>query len=140
MEAWILDSGATYHMTPIKENFIIFTPLDKGRHVKTTDGTLLPVEGIGTIRFGPIGLLAQALYIPRLFVSLVSVQRLAKNKEHTVLFDGLSVFLCNKVHGWKIGLARLQQGLYFLPWEASKDGREVEHKVTAFSSVFRGRL
>ena len=41
---------------------------------------------------------------------------------------------------WKIGLARLQQGLYFLPWEASKDGREVEHKVTAFSFVFEGEI
>ena len=139
-EAWILDSRATDHMTPIKENFMIFTPLDKGRHVKTADGTLLPVEGIGTIRFGPIGLLTQVLYIPRLFVSLVSVQRLAKNKEHIVLFYGLSAFLCNKVHGWKIGLARLQQGLYFLPWEASKDGREVEHKVTALTSVFEGEI
>ena len=98
-EAWIIDSGATYHMTSIKENFMIFTPLDKGRHVKTADGTLLPVEGIGTIKFGPIGLLIQVLYIPRLFVSLVFVQRLAKNKEHIVLFDGLSVVLCNKVHG-----------------------------------------
>ena len=48
--------------------------------------------------------------------------------------------MCNKVHGWKIGLARLKQGLYFLPWEASKDGREVEHKVTAFSSVFVGEI
>ena len=53
-EAWILDFGVTDHMTLIKENFLIFTSLDKGRHVKIVDGTLLPVEGIVTIRFVPI--------------------------------------------------------------------------------------
>ena len=85
--AWILDSGATDHMTPVKEDFMIFNPVKKGHHVKTADGTLLTVEGIGTIKLGPIGLLTHVLYVPKLFVSLVSVQRLANNKELCVLFD-----------------------------------------------------
>ena len=133
--AWILDSGATDHMTPIKENFMTFTPLDKGRHVKTADGTLLPVEGIGTLRLDPIGSLTHVLYIPKLFVSLVSVQRLANNKEHCILFDDLSAFLCNKVHGWKIGLAKVQHGLYFLPGVISKGGNWMEHRVAAIRSM-----
>ena len=139
-EAWILDSGATDHMTPNKENFMRFNPIDKGRYVKTADGTLLPVMGIGTIKLDPIGLLTQVLYIPKLFVSLVSVQRLAKNKEYNILFDDLNAFLCNKVLGWRIGLARVQQGLYFLPWVASREGRKVEHQVVAISSNFEGEI
>ena len=139
-EAWIIDSRDTDHMTPNKENFMIFNPIDKGRYVKTADGTLLPVMGIGTIKLDPIGLLTQVLYIPKLFVSLVSVQRLAKNKEYNILLDGLNAFLCNKVLGWRIGLARVQQGLYFQPWVASMEGRKVEHQVVAISSNFEGEI
>ena len=71
--ALILDSGATDHMTPLSHIFTSYEPVALGKHVQTTDGTLLPVIGIGAIHVQPIGLITRVLHVPKLFVSLVSV-------------------------------------------------------------------
>ena len=55
----------------------------------------------------PIGLLSRVLCVPKLFVSLVSVQRIAKLREYGISFDDTDVVLCNKVNGWKIVLAKV---------------------------------
>ena len=38
-------------------------------------------------------------------------------KDYNILFDNIDAYLCHKLHGWKIGLAKVQQGLYYLPWK-----------------------
>ena len=115
----ILDSGATNHMTPLKHLFRLYEPMITGKHVQIADGTLLPVVGIGTMNIDPLGTIYNVYYVPKLFVSLVSVQRLAKIKEYHILFDDIHAYLCHKVEGWKIGLARVQKGLYYLPESTS---------------------
>ena len=55
------------------------------------------------------------LHVPKLFVSLVSVQRLAKLTNYSIIFDDLDAYLCSKVNGSTIGLAKIRQGLYYLP-------------------------
>ena len=37
-------------------------------------------------------------------------------REYNVLLDDIDAYLCHKVLGWRIGLAKFQQGLYYLPW------------------------
>ena len=86
-----------------------------GKHVQIVDGTLLPVVGIGTINLQPMGLITHVLHVSKLFVSLVSVQRLAKLKDYSIIFYDLDAYLCSKVHGSRIGLAKIKQGLYYLP-------------------------
>ena len=113
--AWILDSGATDHKTPLSHIFTSYEPVAPGKHVQTADGTLLPVIGIGVINLQPIGLITHVLHVPKLFVSLVSIQRLAKLKNYSILFDDLDAYLCSKVQGSRIGLAKIKQGLYYLP-------------------------
>ena len=113
--AWILDSGATDHMTPLTDVFESYEKLTPGKHVQTADGTLLPVVGIGKMSISHIGKIDNVLHVPKLFVSLISVQRLAKLKEYSILFDDIDAYLCHKVDGWKIGLAKVRQGLYYLP-------------------------
>ena len=113
--AWILDSGATDHMTPLPHIFVSYETIAPGKHVQTADGTLLSVKGIGTINLQPMGLITHVLHVPKLFVSLVSVQRLAKLTNYSILFYDLEAYLCSKVNGLKIGLAKIRQGLYYLP-------------------------
>ena len=113
--AWILDSRATDHMTPLSHNFTSYELVAPGKYVQTADGTLLPVIGIGAINLQPIGLITRVLHVPKLFVSLVYVQRLAKLKNYSILFDDLDAYLCSKVQGLRIGLAKIKQGLYYLP-------------------------
>ena len=52
---WILDSGATDHMTPLKHLFTSYESMIPGKHVQTTDGTLLTVVVIGTMNIDPLG-------------------------------------------------------------------------------------
>ena len=118
-KTWILDLGATDHMTPLKHLFKSNESMIPGKHVQTANGTLLPVVGIGTMNIDPLGTIYNVLYVPKLFVSLVSVQRLAKMKEYNILFDDIHAYLCHKVDGWKIGLARVKKGLYYLPGSTS---------------------
>ena len=40
-------------------------------------------------------------------------------KDYNILFDDLDAYICHKEHGWRIGLAKIQQGLYYLPWKNS---------------------
>ena len=113
---WILDSGATDHMTSGSlDTFVSYRKIAPGKHVQIADGTLLSVVGIGTLEMQPIGTLTNVLHMPKLCVSLTSVQRLAKMKEYNVLFDDIDAYLCHKVLGWRIELAKVQQGLYYLP-------------------------
>ena len=92
--SWILDdSGATDHMTPISIMFLNYKACITEQHIQTIDGTLLPLAGIGSIQLPPIGLLTRMLHYPKLFVSLVSLQRIAKLDEHKILFDGLDGFV-----------------------------------------------
>ena len=93
------------------------------KHVQTADGTLLPVAKRGSIKLVRIALLIQVLNVSKLFVNLLSTQRIAKSDEHKILFDSLDAFLCNKVYKWKIGLARIYNGLYYLPGSSWTYGR-----------------
>ena len=93
----ILDSGATDHMTLTNKFFKSYEPISPGKHVQTADGTLLPVAGLGTMHIQPIGLLTHVLHVPKLFVNLISVQRLAKLTEYRIFFDDLDAYLCHKV-------------------------------------------
>ena len=113
-KTWILDSGATYHMTPMMDFFTSYNPCPKNRKVQTADGTLLTVLGIGVISLEPIGRLEHVLHVLQLFISLISVQKVASLYLYKIEFDGLNAFLCNKVQRWKTGLAEVCQGLYYL--------------------------
>ena len=92
-DSWILDSGATNHMIPISSWFTSYIPCPNNLRVQTIDGTLLIVEGIRTINLHPIGKLEHVLHVPKLFISLVSVQRIASLIPYKIEFDGINAFL-----------------------------------------------
>ena len=102
-----MDSGATDHMTPKSDRFVLYEPCIIRKNVQTVDGTLFEVAGIDSMYVEPIGLSSRVLHISKLFISLVSVQRVAKLDEFRIIFEDTNAILCNKVYGWKIGLAKV---------------------------------
>ena len=101
------------------------------KNVQTADGTLLPVVGFRSIKMQPIGTIINVLHVPKLFINLISDKRLASLREYNILFDDVDAYLCHKKLGWKIGLAKVQHGLYYLPCQSSGRIIETEPKVAA---------
>ena len=101
--SWILDSGATDHMTPIYFHFISYEPCVLDKMDQTADGTLHQVAGIGSVKLEPIGLLTQVLYVPKLLISLVSFQKLAKMSEYRITFDNFDVFWYKRFSTERLG-------------------------------------
>ena len=70
-EQWIicrLHSTCLYHMNCVKMH----------KHIHIADGTFLKVVGIGSIKLATIGLLTNVVYVPNIFLSLISVQKIVK--------------------------------------------------------------
>lgn len=85
-DSWIMDSGATHHMTGRIEAFHSIKPADIG--VKLGDGTLLPVHGQGEVWLDAnLGngkretlYLKDVYYIPTLQMNLFSLDRVQEKK------------------------------------------------------------
>ena len=87
-----MDSGATDHITPLIDLFASYKQCTTVYNVQTVDGTLLEVAGIGSVYIDPISLVSTVLLVPKLFISLVSVQRIAKLEEFKIIFRILMHF------------------------------------------------
>lgn len=80
--SWLIDSGATSHMTPHRSDLIDFKQLKDDIKVTIADGRKLRVEGAGTVKL--IGLdgrrisMMEVLLIPGLDRRLLSVGKLAE--------------------------------------------------------------
>ena len=91
---WVLDSGATSHMTSHSDCFVRMS--EKSGFVKIGDGSRIRIEGIGDVRLenpfnanAPI-VLRDCLYVPSLGnLSLLSVRKCQKNGFHVVGRDDI---------------------------------------------------
>jgi hypothetical protein len=88
---WILDSGATNHMTGECE---VFSELDTGVHgtVRFGDGSMTNIEGRGMIllqcKNGEHKVLAGVYLIPWLTMNIVSLGQLEEDGHRILLFGG----------------------------------------------------
>ena len=98
-KAWILDSGATDHMTFSEKSFESYEKLAPGKNVQAADGTLLPVVGFGSMKMQPIGTITNALHVPNLFINFISVHKVASLRAYNILFDDIDAYLCHKELG-----------------------------------------
>jgi hypothetical protein len=89
---WILDTGATNHMTGERS---FFSELDTGVHrtVRFGDGSVVAIEGRGTILFklksGEHQELAGVYYIPKLTANIVSLGQLDEDAYKILIEHGV---------------------------------------------------
>ena len=73
---WILDFGASHHVTPSKDNFVTYNPDDYGR-VNLGNKHFNNIVGMGDVQIktkdGQGILLKQARHIPYMCMNLISV-------------------------------------------------------------------
>ena len=78
-EQWIVDSGATDHMTGNSHFFLFYSPSSGQQKVQMADGTFSTVARKWTICLSPVILLKDVLHVLKLTYNLISVCKLSTN-------------------------------------------------------------
>ena len=140
--AWIVDSGASSHMTQRKELLVNYEEFDKPQKVSMGNGHVVEACGKGDIQFKmtlendrpKTVTMRGTLYVPKLTCSLFSV-RATVMKGNTVKFENGSCLIYDK-NGILLGTGSLVDKLYYLKFEsvaqesiAIATGSEVENKA-----------
>ncbi|XP_048232868.1 uncharacterized protein LOC125370622 [Ricinus communis] len=83
---WVIDSGATYHMT---SNSSILTSLMSSpvKFVQVANRTSMPITGVGNISISPTFLISFVLLAPDLSNSLLSISKITKSLNCSAIFD-----------------------------------------------------
>lgn len=91
-----LDSACSKTMTPFKDNFIDFRPVNYGT-VTVANEQRIPIKGIGTYKFQvndeKFILMDNVLYVPDLASTLISVNDLVSEDDYAVIFTSKSCHL-----------------------------------------------
>ena len=88
-QPWIMDSGATHHITSDLNNLALHHPYTGGEEVLIGDGSGLPISHTGSTSLSSSSrplTLSNVLYVPTIHKNLISVYRLCNNNQVSVEF------------------------------------------------------
>ena len=111
---WVIDSGATDHMTGNPHIFTSFRSHKAPSPVIIADGSTYNVEGSGTVKPTPSITLSSVLSLPNLAFNLISVSKLTKDLNCCVLFFPDHCLIQDLVTKQIIGKGHVSGGLYIL--------------------------
>ena len=112
--SWILDSGASDHMTPHRSKFSTYTPCLNDHKVLTAGGETLPVTGIGTVPISGLGFLQNVLHVPKLQPQLLSPRRYVKDTSAILTLNSDGCFVWDKSTNLRIGSIEERQGMLYV--------------------------
>ena len=101
---WILDSGASFHMTGVKQEFVSLNLSRVNSSIKIADGTHSPVLENGIVHATPSLTLTDVLYVPQFPISLLSISQFTKHNNCKITFFHLIV--CFRTCRLERGLVR----------------------------------
>lgn len=112
--SWIIDSGASDHMTslfPLFSSYSIYSGRDK---VKVADETLSSISGKGGVNVSPTMTLSSILHVPKFATNLLSINRIVRDLNCSVTFFSTHYVFQDLTSKQMIGSRRVADGLYFL--------------------------
>ena len=112
--SWVLDSGATDHITGNKSLFSSFSTSSHLPSITMTNGSKISSHGIGTIHLFPSLSIDNVLYVPRSPFNLLSVSRLTRSLDCVVSFTKDFVCLQDRSSERIIGTGCESHGIYYL--------------------------
>ena len=94
---WVVDSGATRHMTGVYDSFQMITMLGPGHFIQTyVDSPRIAIRGVGTVRFQlDLGVFLDihgVLFVPGMRVTKLSVSSF-KNRGYVMMIRSSHVFM-----------------------------------------------
>ena len=119
---WIIDSGASDHMTSQSNLFSSYIPCISPDKVKIIDGTFLPVSEKGLVHTTPSLSLSFVLQVLSFAANLLSISRITRDLNCSVTFFPSCVFQDLQTRT-TIGSGRETNGLYFLDLPAPTQGQ-----------------
>jgi hypothetical protein len=120
---WILDSGASAHVTGRWSEFVSYAP-NPPMHketIQTADGTYQPVKGVGTVKCTPSITLSSVLYAPSFPVSLVSMSALVDDIDCRIIADRYNCIIEERTTGRRLGVGVRHKGLWYLDRHETDD-------------------
>ncbi|BFG28235.1 hypothetical protein CerSpe_145090 [Prunus speciosa] len=110
---WIIDSGATDHMTSESSQFTCVTR--PSRHsVQIADGSITPVEGAGSLSLSSTLPLSSVLHVPNLSNNLLSISQITNMLNCSVIFFSTHCIFQDLLTKKTIGIGKERGGLYYL--------------------------
>ncbi|XP_014523577.1 uncharacterized protein LOC106779879 [Vigna radiata var. radiata] len=111
--SWIIDTGATDHVTYNKGNYITFYKI-KPITVRLPNNIVITAEHAGTVQFSKDFVIFNVLYIPNFSFNLISVQSLIKDLDCRLTFSSKGCQIRKNSTLKMIGSANSHKGLYYL--------------------------
>lgn len=133
---WIIDSGASDHMTGLSNLFSSYITCSGRQQVKIADGSLTSVSGKGSIPVTPSMSLSSVLHVPNLSTNLLSVSSLTKHLNCSVTFFPDHCVFQDLVTKKMIGSGRERAGLYLLDsqWTSTRHVEQAHKSETCDST------
>jgi hypothetical protein len=116
---WVIDSGASKHVTGLSSSFKTYTPHSYSETIQTADGTSQPIHGVGSVECTPSLYLSSVLHVPSFPVNLLSVSSLVDQFKCIVTFDENLCIFQEKRTGRVIGTGIRHNGLWVINQEES---------------------
>ena len=110
-DSWIIDSGATDHMTSKSQLFNTYTLNPSNKKIVVANGSLATIAGFEDIYITPTLILKNVLHVPKFSANLVAIQKLTHDLKCYAIFLPSYVFFKNKARGG--GLDLLRKGAVF---------------------------
>lgn len=111
---WIIDSGASDHMTPYLCNLTKTIPTTKATTINLPTGDTVSVTHTGTAKFGNGLVLDSVLCVPFFKHNLLSVQKLIKDNNCDVQFYSDHCTVVNRNSHKLLAIGYAKNGLYYL--------------------------
>lgn len=131
---WIIDSGATDHMTGESSLFSSYSPCAGNHKIKIADGSLSAIAGKGSVILSPKLTLKDVLHVPNLSCNLLSITKLTKDINCQANFFHSHCTFKDLSTGKMIGNAKESGGLYYL--DNGLDFKDQQKTSTCFESIF----
>ncbi|XP_073109385.1 uncharacterized protein [Elaeis guineensis] len=112
--SWVIDSGASSHMTGAPNSFISYSPCSGHNKVRIADGSFTPVSGKGSIDCTPNLRLSSVLHIPSFPTNLLSISSVTRDLNCSVTFWPSHCLFQEQRTGKILGGGRMHNGLYYL--------------------------
>ena len=134
IDSWIIDSGATDHMTNSSLQFKTYTPCPSNRKILVADGSLTTVAELRDIQITSQLTLKNVLHVPKLSTNLLSIQKLTHDLNCVVIFYPTHCEFQDQNTGKMIGRAKERAGLYYLETvnqsKSVQDGQSLSYLST----------